>query len=110
MVAAKAGVPMKTRSSGRLGPVVLIFPALRGSGGSRNYPAAFGLGELAQDHPALQRRDVVDKENAVEVIDLVLQAHREQPRRLYLADLVLVVEVAQADPRGTRDLGVVLRQ
>ena len=53
---------------------------------------------------------MVDKEDAVEVIDLVLEAHREQPRRLDLPDVVLVIEVAQADLRRAGDLGIVFRE
>ena len=44
------------------------------------------------------------------MVDLVLQAHREETRRLDLADFVLVIEVAQADLRRARDLGVVFRE
>src|SRR5215469_13155169 len=106
IVAAKAGVPRKTRSRGRLGPVMLILAPFSGSGGSRWCPAAFGFGELAQDHPTFQRRDMVDKEDAVEMIDLMLQAHSQQPRGLHLADLVLVVEIAHADRCRAGDLGV----
>ena len=47
--------------------------------GGREHSAALHLGELAQDHPALDQGDVVDKENAVEVVYLVLQAGGEQP-------------------------------
>ena len=57
----------------------------------------FRLGELAQDHSALQQGEMVDEQHAVEMVDLVLQAGREKPRGLDLADLVLVVEIAQAD-------------
>src|SRR5215469_9297231 len=106
IVAAKAGVPRKTRSRGRLGPVMLILAPFSGSGGSRWRPASLGLGKLAQNHTAFQRRNMVDKEDAVEVIDLMLQAHSQQPRGLHLADLVLVVEIAHADRCRAGDLGV----
>ena len=42
------------------------------------------LGQPAQDHVALQRRDVIDEQHAVEVVDLVLQAGGEQPLALDL--------------------------
>ena len=53
---------------------------------------------------------MVDKQNPVEMVDLVLQAGREQPFRLDLADLVLVVEIAQPDRLGALNLGVMLGQ
>ena len=40
-------------------------------GGDGN-SAALCLGELAQDHPALDHGEMVDKQDAVEVLDLVL--------------------------------------
>src|SRR5215469_4567498 len=110
IVAAKAGVPMKTRSSPRLEAVVSIVRPPSGSGGGCRYFVALCLGELAQDHPPLQRGDVIDKEDAVEVVNLVLQASREQPLHFHFADLVLIVEVAQADLGRTGDLCIVLRQ
>ena|SRR6516225_3582318 len=44
--------------------------------GGREGFAALHLGELAQDHSALERGQMVDEKNAVEMVDLVLQAHR----------------------------------
>ena len=37
-----------------------------------------GLQELAQDHVALERGDVVDEQDAIEMVDLVLHAGRQQ--------------------------------
>ena len=42
-------------------------------------PSASLLGELAQHHVALQRREVIDEQHAVQMVDLVLQAGGEQP-------------------------------
>src|SRR3546814_1481808 len=56
------------------------------------------------------RRQVVDEENAVEMIHLVLDAGRQQPLRRQLADFVLAVEEAHADLRRARHLAVVLGQ
>src|SRR3546814_3082638 len=60
------------------------------------------LQQLAQDHVALQRCQVVDEENAVEMIHLMLDAGRQQPFRRQLADFVLAVEEAHADLRRAR--------
>src|SRR5438477_12525053 len=103
IVAAKSGVPMKTRSSGR----VAIDPHEQELSGGQ-HAAALGLRELAQDHAALQRGDVIDEQNAVEMVDLVLQAGREQPPRLDLADFVLMVEIAQSDRGRALDIGIML--
>src|SRR5271166_494810 len=46
-------------------------------------PAALRFGELAQDDPALDQGEVVDEEDAVEVLDLVLQASSKQPRGMH---------------------------
>src|SRR5947209_19132164 len=97
MVAAKAGVPMKTRSSRRrrCGARSAAVKAIRSPQAnltlSRNErSAALRLGQFAQDHAALQRRDVVDEQGAVEMVDLVLDAGGEDACRVDLADLVLV--------------------
>src|SRR5205814_10112347 len=84
------------RSAGR------VRWATKSSGGLQR-AAALCLGELFQDHPALQDRDVIDKQDAVQMIDLVLQTGREQSFGLDLADLVLVVEIAQPDCPWPRD-------
>ena len=57
------------------------------------------LAELPQDDVALDRRDVVDEQDPVEVVDLVLNALGQQPVGVDLADLVFLVQVADADPR-----------
>src|SRR5439155_5151600 len=111
IVAAKAGVPMKTRSRAFPGGAAVIIrsprtPALGRDGNS----AALCLGELAQDHSALDQREVVDKEDAVEVLDLVLQAGGEEPRGVHLTDLVLMIEVAQPNLGRAGDVGIMLGQ
>src|SRR6476659_285165 len=88
---AKSGVPMKTTRMAGSGRVALGR-----------------LGELL-DHPvALQLRQVVDEQHAVELVDLVLDAGREQSAGLDL--LLLAVEVAElhAHPVRPLDLGVVV--
>src|SRR5665213_3453684 len=87
---ANAGVPMKARRS------LLIGGRLRRLGGNGRLQA-FRLGELAQDDAALQRGDMVDEQHALEMVDLVLDAGREQARGLPFADLAMLVEIAQAD-------------
>ena len=74
----------------------------RGRGGHRSITAGAALGrdgnsaalcfgELAQDHATFHQREVVDKQDTVEVLDLVLQAGREETLGVHLTDLVLVV-------------------
>jgi len=47
--------------------------------GRYGHPAALRLGKLAQDHPAFDHGEVIDKEDPVEVFDFVLQAGGEEP-------------------------------
>src|SRR5438128_268302 len=134
MVAANSGVPMKIRSSGVITQDTARLlrcarndrnrSSLRGAERRSNLVglarekllrrrqrfAALGLRQLPKDHAALQRRDVIDEQHAVEMVHLVLDAGGEEALRLYLADLVLVVEIAQPDRRRPLDLGVMLRQ
>src|SRR3954452_22168231 len=79
-------VPMTTRRSG----------ARVGASGA----GAAGLGDLAQDHAALERRGAVDEQHAVQVVDLVLEAAGQQPvgRDLLLRPL----EVPVAHPHRPR--------
>src|SRR5579863_6627704 len=95
---AKSGVPMKARR--RRVVMATIYPAPhevgRGLTPSRRLGRflAFRLAQLAQDDVALQRRDVIDEERAFEMIDLVLDAGREQAFGMQFADLVLLVQIA----------------
>src|SRR5713226_10579303 len=102
---AKSGVPMKARRR------LIATPGLRGPGSGRfGCGEALRLGELAQDHVALQRRDMVDEEHTLQMIHLVLNDGGEQPLRPHLANLVLVIEVADADLGRAGDVGIVLGQ
>src|SRR5690606_36138599 len=65
------------------------------------------LAQLAQNDVPPERGQMIDEQDAVEMIDLVLDAGGEQALGLELADLVVVVEIAHADgprprPRGAR--------
>src|SRR5215469_13957927 len=100
---AKSGVPMKARRS----RVIAAAP-------HRQNEASDGLGgllalrllQLAQDDVALQRRDVVDEEDALEMVHLVLDHRREQARGFERADLVLAIEIADADLRRAGHVGI----
>src|SRR3546814_19656340 len=70
----------------------------RGVAGERG-AGLLRLQALAQDHVALQRRQVVDEENAVEVVHLMLDAGGQQALGVHLPDSVLAVEEAHADLR-----------
>ena len=53
---------------------------------------------------------MVDKQDAVEMFDLVLQASGEKPRGVDLAYLVLLVEIAQSNFGWTGDVGIMFWQ
>src|SRR5579863_621160 len=62
------------------------------------------------DHPvALELGDVIDEQNAVEMVDLVLEHGREQALSQGFARLSLSVEGADAHRRRALDLGVIFR-
>src|SRR6202011_5130623 len=102
---------MKTRSSASLGggAVIIRSPPAPSSGRDGN-SAALCLGELAQDHSTLHQREMVDKKDAIEVLDLMLQAGGEEPLGVHLADLVLVVEIAQTDRGRPAAVGIMRRE
>src|SRR5690348_5483696 len=104
MRAAKPDVPRNARRSLAGG-----WGAIAPSGGDWRLET-LGLAEFAQDDAALQRRDMVDEQHAVEMVDLVLDAGGEQALGFELADLVLLVEIAQADGRRPLDIGILLGQ
>ena len=60
--------------------------------------------------PRFRRRDVIDEQHAFEMVHLVLDAGREQALGLDLADLVLLVEIAQPDRGRPLDIGIMLGQ
>src|SRR5215469_7723461 len=101
---AKSDVPRNARRSLAGG-----WGAIAPSGGDRRLET-LGLAELAQDDAALQRRDVIDEQHAVEMIDFVLDAGGEQVFGLELADFVLRVEIADTDRRRPFDVGILLGQ
>src|SRR5437764_9569856 len=106
-----AALPSPPFRGEREGPIVERWEGEVGIDLSRlEGAAALGLLQLAQDDAALQRRDVIDEQDAVQMIDLVLQASRQQALRLDFADLVLVVEIAQPDRRRALDIGIMLGQ
>src|SRR4051812_21600317 len=96
--AAKSGVPMKITLSGVIGS--------HGDG----LVGLLRLQELAQDDVALQRREMIDEQDALEMIHLVLNTGREQTVGFELADLVLMVEVAHLDRGRPGHVGIVLGQ
>src|SRR5438128_11924973 len=108
IVAANAGVPMNTRSSASLGggAVIIRSPRTPPLGRDGN-PGALCLGELAQDHSTLHQREVVDKEDTIEVLDLVLQAGGEEPLGAHLAALVLMVDVPWTNRGRPAAVGIV---
>src|SRR5215210_6219020 len=66
-----------------------------------------GLPELRQHPVALELREVVDEQDAVEVVDLVLHAGGEEPVRILLDGRAVEVCVAEAHPVGALHLLVV---
>src|SRR5256885_14864353 len=61
---------------------------------SLELPLLLGLGEFLDNPVALEARDVVDEENAIQVVDLMLQAGGEKARGVNLLGLALAVEIA----------------
>jgi len=99
IVAANAGVPIKTRSSASLGAGRSSFDHREAGSGRTGTRLALCLGKLAQDHSRFTSERWSTK-GYIEVLDLVLQEVARSPRRAS-RDLVLVVEIAQPD-RGRR--------
>ncbi len=64
------------------------------------------LGQLALDPPLLELRQVIDEDLAVQVVDLVLDADRQQAIGFHRPLLAVEVEVFDGDPFGTLDLVV----
>src|SRR5512146_828751 len=101
--AASAGVPMKTILSG----VAISDPDAGG-------PLAIGLallyqlGEFTPVKFALDAADAIDEELAVEMVDLMLQRHREQVICLDLDFLFLGRPRAHQHPRGAFYVGGVV--
>ena len=58
---------------------------------------------------ALELRQVVDEQDAVQMVDLVLQAGREQPVRFDLVRLALKIEILDLHLRGAFDVIVEFR-
>src|SRR6185503_61867 len=68
-----------------------------------------GLGDLPEDHLALEAGEVVDEEDAFEMVHLVLEADREQAGNLLFVRRALFVEPAGADAVRPVDLGILVR-
>src|SRR5580692_5358639 len=100
LAAAKSGVPMKARRRRLTAP-----PSLHGGEGG-----FLRLHQLAQDDVALESRQMVDEQDAVQMIHLMLDAGGERSFGRELPDLVLMVEIAHPDPGRADDVGVVLGQ
>src|SRR4051812_28953955 len=64
---------------------------------------------LCKRRPPLEKAEIVDKELAVQMIDLVLQTAREQVGRLELEWLTVAVERANGDARGALHVAENLR-
>src|SRR5690348_17202734 len=85
-------------------------PSETAGGGMRRVEPArpLHLPEPAQNDAALQGADVIDEENALEVIHLVLKTSREQPVGVQLLGRVVVIEVTHMDARRPLDFGELL--
>ena len=81
---------------------------ISGSGRALGCRVLAGLGELLDDHVALQAREMVDEQYAFEMVHLVLEADREQAVELLLCALAVAVEPAGADAIGAVDLGILV--
>src|ERR1700755_3093109 len=81
---AKPGVPMKASRSATLSGVSETLCLL----------------QFAQRHGALQLRQVIDEEDAFEMVHLVLQVGCEQPVGFDRVMLAVAVEILGLDARG----------
>src|SRR5919108_2254203 len=96
---AKCGVPAKAIRSAATDPTGSVRP--RGGGFARLAGAFLAiLLELLADALALQVRQVVDEQLALEMIHLVLQADGGEPLELDLLELALHVLESGTDLRG----------
>src|ERR1700693_2837450 len=68
----------------------------------------YQLGEFARVQSALDVADAIDEELAVEVVDLMLQRHREQVVGLELDFLLLGCPRAHQHARGAFDVGGII--
>src|ERR1700679_3620208 len=93
---AKSGMPKKAMRTVLTRPLVLFQPLL--------------LGELAHDHVALERGQVIDEQDAVQVVDLVLQAGGQQAVGLYFALDASLIEIADFHAGRAGDIGVLAGQ
>src|SRR3546814_10695301 len=59
----------------------------------------------SSDLLALQRRQVIDKQLAVEVIHFVLDAHRQQALGIHFKRLAVAIQRTHANALGAADLG-----
>src|SRR3954471_9429126 len=82
-------------SASRLGSTKSVVPMTTRRRLSGTQPP--GLDQLAQDHVALQGGEMIDEQDAVEMVDLVLDAAGEQALRLELALQALLGQVAHLD-------------
>jgi hypothetical protein len=75
--------------------------------GSRLSPIFPCLDDLLYDHVALQPRQMIDEQHAIEVVDLVLQADRHQPvERAFLRRAMLVLPAGRTTSAAR--LGILL--
>src|SRR5207253_9884493 len=67
------------------------------------------LRELLEDHVALQAREMVDEEDAFEMVHLVLEDDRKHAADLLVMLRPVQIEPAGADRVGALDLGILVR-
>src|SRR5260370_1511466 len=71
--------------------------------------ASRSLAEFLQNAVAFEAGQVIDEENPVQMIDLVLDARRENAVRLDFLPFAMAIEVSDADARRPLDLLVIFR-
>ena len=64
--------------------------------------------DLARDHVALELRDMVDEQHAVQMVDFVLDALAQQILGFQLLFFALLIEIGQADALRPRDIGILV--
>src|SRR5581483_7215008 len=112
MASRTQGCPRKRSARWLQVLVVRRFVVVRGAVLSRTHGAeqlgvrAFELIPRGQRRLFLERAEIVDEQLAVQMVDLVLQASREELGGLDLERLAVPIERAHDDMRGSLDLPV----
>ena len=85
-------------------------PSLRWGDGLGGPQSSFfpRLSELLQHHVPLQLRQVIDEEDALQMVHLMLEADRQQPFEVLFMLLPMLVEPTSADAVRPHHFGILV--